>query len=1800
MSPDSVDVAIVGMACLFPGAPDLETYWRNIVSLVDSITDPPPGMPELDRFYEPGSTDTDRIYCRRGGFLGALAEFDPLAHGVMPAAAQGGEPDQWLALKVAREAMADAGLGDDFAERGRTAVILGKGNYPNRGNLGGVQHGPVIDQTLAVLRALHPEYSPDDLRRIKDELQRQLPPFDADAVPGLIPNITAGRIANRLDLMGPSFTVDAACASSLIAVDMAARDLRSGRCDLALVGGVHVATPLLMLLSFCRLGALSRRQAIRPFDRAADGTLLGEGVGMVVLKRREDAVRDGHRIYAVIKAVGTSSDGRALSVTAPRLEGEVLALRRAYDQAGFGPETIGLIEAHGTGTPVGDATEIEALREVFGARGDRPRRCAIGSVKSMIGHLMPAAGIAGLIKAALALHHRVLPPTLHVDDPSPALRLDETPFYPNSRARPWIHSDPQTPRRAGVNSFGFGGINAHAILEEHADGDEAAPPSRMPDRDSEVFLLAAGSQAELAGRCERLRDRLVGRPGAAFKDLAYSLNVPFPDGPERLAIVACTVVDLGEKLERARARLADPGCRKIHDARGIYYQAEPLGGPGRLAFLYPGEGSQYANMMSDLCMHFPEVRRAFDLADGVWAGLAEPDLPSDFLFPPTHLTGPETEARAGRLWQMEGAITAVLAANRAMSKLLERLGVVPDAILGHSTGEFAALHAAGMIRAEGAVELRRLSIELNQAQRAATVEDSIPSAVLVAVGADCSTVAELVAPVEGDLFIAMDNCSQQSVLVGQERSMDPAIDRLRGRGLIYERLPFDRPYHTPLFEPFAGPLRDFFARWITAPPEVRTYTCSTTRPFPDDLDAIRRLAVEQWVSRVDFTNTIESMYADGVRIFVEAGPKGMLCAFVDDILRGRPHLAVPADVTHRSGIAQLHHLLALLFAHGVPLRPDHLYDRRSPRTVDLDGEPAGRDDDRPAPDHPLKTGWPGFGFTEEMAARLRPRRGAPVAPAETVDPLASRPEDGSSGARAGVAIGGHPPHDPRPGPVATTPAAEPATRPRPSDSSQVLAAHFESMGRLVTAQTEVIQAYLAPQGAAPGPRPWQPPSGDGDHPATADPGPATGNDRAELPPPVAAVATGAEARESMAGLLIRLVSERTGYPAEMLDLDLNLEADLGIDSIKRVEILGSLQRELGSVEGVDLEVLSSRKTLREILDLLGTHAGPATLQGPPTSAAAASPRAGPVGPLLGEVIAIVPGEELTATRVFDLDEDRFLHSHTFGRRVSEFDPGLTGVPVVPLTATIELMAEAASALVPGRRVVALRGVRGYRWIALEGGRLALRVTARRQESPTGAEVHVQVFVADPPDPGKPPVASPVAESRVVLGDRWPDPPPAAALRLPDEGSSKWAPDQLYEEVTFHGPDFQGVASLDAISPAGARATLKVLPSGGLFRSDLRPAFLTDPVLLDQAGQVLGFWAMHRQADSVFFPFRVEELLLFGPPPAAGESLQCQLRIKQATVDLVRGDVDLVRGDGLVWARIVDWEDRRFEMPDRVQRMTLAPSRHRLARGWPLVRDLLPEGPEFDARRLGLGDFPAAFFTSSGAMWQRSLASATLGRAELDRWQGLTGPPSRRVDWLIGRIAAKDAVRALIERRSGVAPCPADLEIAADEQGRPFVRGPWADRLGAMPALSITHAAGVAVAVAGPAGCRLGVDVEPIGRATADLVVAFDEDEQELLATVGAGAEPNEWPTRLWCAKEAVAKALGTGMIGGPRSLVARAVDPRTGSVRIALAGALARWAEGRADLPRDLYATTAREGELVVAVSHFVLETKPEGPRDGQ
>jgi acyl transferase domain-containing protein len=471
LPPRQIPLAIIGIGCMFPKAGNVQSYWRNIREGIDAITDVPPTHWKPEDYFDPDKDAPDMTYARRGGFIDPVP-FDPLLYGISPNNIEATDTTQLLGLVAARAALLDAGYatGRDSQDgrpfdRDRTSVILGvTGTLELVIPLGARLGHPLWRRALRDA-GVDAQTAEEVVKRIAEGYV----PWQENSFPGLLGNVTAGRIANRFDLGGTNCVVDAACASSLSAIHMAAMELQAGRCDMAISGGADTFNDIFMYMCFSKTPALSPTGNSRPFHAHGDGTILGEGIGVVVLKRLADAERDRDRVYAVIKGIGASSDGKGNAIYAPSAAGQQKALRDACRTAAVTPRTIELVEAHGTGTRVGDAVEAAALSAVY--REDRPLGtwCALGSVKSMIGHTKAAAGAAGLIKIALALHHKVLPPTIKVEQPLEVLQPGTAPVYVNTIKRPWP-ARPEHPRRAAVSAFGFGGINGHVILEEHPDG----------------------------------------------------------------------------------------------------------------------------------------------------------------------------------------------------------------------------------------------------------------------------------------------------------------------------------------------------------------------------------------------------------------------------------------------------------------------------------------------------------------------------------------------------------------------------------------------------------------------------------------------------------------------------------------------------------------------------------------------------------------------------------------------------------------------------------------------------------------------------------------------------------------------------------------------------------------------------------------------------------------------------------------------------------------------------------------------------------------------------------------------------------------------------------------------------------------------------------------------------------------------------------------------------------------------------------------------------------------------------------
>ncbi|SFU53209.1 type I polyketide synthase [Pseudoduganella namucuonensis] len=1287
-APAAEPIAIVGMACLFPGAQGLREYWENIVRGVDSVREVDPERWDAERMFQPGRGVPDKVYAKWGGFLDDIA-FDPQRYGIAPASLAAIEPMQLLALEVARQALADAGLDTRPFPRERTASIFAVGGMADLSSY--YNFRTLLPLYLARVEGL----DEGERERIVETLNREaLPRWTEDAFPGILGNVVAGRVANRLDLGGTNFTVDAACAASLAALDVAIKQLRHGDADVALAGGIDCTNGAIGFMCFAQTHALSPRGRSRPFDHGADGIAISEGVGAVVLKRLADAERDGDRVYALIEGIGSSSDGRNRSLTAPHPAGQMLALRRAYRDAGLEPASVGLVEAHGTGTALGDRSELEALGGVFG--GAAPRGIALGSVKSMIGHSKVAAGMAGLIKGALALRHRVLPPTIGVERPARALADDASPFYLNTEARPWLHAAGGR-RHCGVSAFGFGGTNFHLVLGEYTGRYREADASSLQPREAEIFCFAAATRAEIIDAAGRLLAALehaapgdLARLACALHREQHAARRANGGHPCRLVLTAGGVDELRQRLRRALELL--PERAEIRQPPGLYYR-ESASDAGRVAFLFPGQGSQRVNMLRDLVMGAPALQRWFSDQPAI-AGLVYPAPVFDD-------AGREAQQRA--LNATEAAQPALGMAGMAAFELLSGFGLAPDFAAGHSYGEYVALCAAGAITPDG---LRRLSAARGRLAAGA------PAGAMAVLDGDGARVAEAIARLGLGVGIANLNAPRQTIVAGGAEALDAALPPLQAEGMRVRRLPVSAAFHCAVMDGVRAPLAAELEAVAFQPPRVPVYSNTTAEPHPASAEGMRALLARHVAEPVRFVEQIEAMYRDGARVFVECGPGLVLGGLVDAILDQRPHTTLSLDAPGRPGWQQLAQLLAQAMSIGLPVDIGPWFAGRGLDEATL--EQVAAEAARRAAPGPLAWRVNGGRALPWHAAPSRPARAA------MADAGALADAGGTTGAAAMTDVGAMTDAGATTGAAAGTPA--PAQRaashvpaasgapvyrlpPRRSASSlptshqrrstmnaEEFTAHEppsaphavqgapghaqiaqiqHGLARLLDLQREQqfslrhfidfqaqlaglayerlpeAPALMAPAGTsgtdgAAWPRAGAPlrdaPLEDGQpamaparaaappihlvaaapsapEPAAAAPAaaarvatPAPAAPRGATPPipvlpPLGATPAAAPdgtvkpgAAEFKAELL-RAVSERTGYPTDMLDLDADMEADLGIDSIKRIEIFSGLTARYDLIGERDEEAvigeLSGYKTLNQIVDWYALSLEPA-------------------------------------------------------------------------------------------------------------------------------------------------------------------------------------------------------------------------------------------------------------------------------------------------------------------------------------------------------------------------------------------------------------------------------------------------------------------------------------------------------------------------------------------------------------------------------------------------------------------------------
>lgn len=1210
----AVDIAIVGIGSALPQSQGVEAYWENILAKVDAITEIPKHRWDWRLYFDENKDAKDKIYSKWGGFLDDMV-FDPTEFGMPPKSISTVDPMQLMVLKVASQTLKDSGYSDKAFNREKASVIIGASG--GAGDVG-MQYG---------LRSELPRFKGD----LPDEIANRLPEWSEDTFAGILMNVIPGRIANRFNFGGVNFATDAACASSLAAVYQGVSELVSGHSDFVIAGGTDAVQGPFGYLCFSKTQALSPRGRCRTFDASGDGIVISEGIALIALKRLSDAERDGDKIYAVIKGIGGSSDGKAKGLTAPLPEGQLRAMRRAYQQAGFSASTVGLFEAHGTGTVAGDTAELESTSSLLIESGAKPHQAVVGSVKTMIGHTKASAGVAGLIKAALALHHQTLPPHRNVEMPNKVLLEESVPLYLLDEAKPWLKTE--YPRRAAVSAFGFGGTNFHAVMEEYRDEYRPWLKSAVAQNwTSELCVFSGVTQEALLEQIITVREIIQANEQLALKHVASSLIYSRDKQAKHLAtVVASTSQDLNLKLGKLLGKLNGKsqslpvGCY-LGDIDKVQ----------KLAILFSGQGSQYINMAREVSLYFPTVRETLERADSSLAAafsgrFGEGKKLSEFIYPKACYLDKDKQRAKQALTSTDVAQPALGSIEVGLWRLLQGFNVQPDMFAGHSYGEFVALHAAGAIDFEALMEISE--------SRGRFIVDEARAA-----GAELGTMAAVKATREQvqsaisgcDVIVANHNSPSQSIISGSLEGITAAIKACNELGLDAIQIPVAAAFHSSFVAPAKHKLAEVIntANWQSC--QLPVYSNTTARQHVNDSKQLRATMVEHLVSPVEFVNQISAMYDDGARVFLEVGPKSVLTRQVAAILADKPHRVIAID-DNGGGLKGLLNTLAQLLCEGIDVEAEKLF---AGRQVDAKNMIELK---KIAQQHVVpKHAW----FLNGSGARrvTDPQRQVGV----TVESLAEQQDSITRSVNRNNAS-------------AIIPAVEPVSvaavstkhknnnkiqipgqknsrqqyrkkEKKMSDlsSSGVMSDYFDTMRQFLETQERVMNNFIENStGVDSGPEqrtarrmprslqrlPRSEQSVVIETPiADAIPAAQSASLQASQPVPiepvVAAKSVNVEpvvekAPENTASQnaadqplteaeltekFLAVIEDRTGYPKDMVGLNQNLEADLGIDSIKRVEVVGAVLQELpkslGEALGENRSALNTKSTLSEMIALL--------------------------------------------------------------------------------------------------------------------------------------------------------------------------------------------------------------------------------------------------------------------------------------------------------------------------------------------------------------------------------------------------------------------------------------------------------------------------------------------------------------------------------------------------------------------------------------------------------------------------------------
>lgn len=856
-------IAIVGMGCRLPGAANLESFWQMLTGGRDAIQEIPSHRWDVAAFYDEDPAAAGKSYCRYGGFLDHVDQFDPEFFGIAPREAAYIDPQQRLFLEVVWEALEDAGIVPRQLAASRTGVFAGAST---------IDYGQVLLQGAEAVGTY--------------------------TTTGLASTMVANRVSYLLNLRGPSLTIDTACSSSLVAVHLACQSLWTRESDLALAGGVNLILTPALTVGFSKLTALSPDGRCKAFDAAANGFVRSEGVGVIVLKRLSQAVAHGDRIYALVRGSAVNQDGRTNGLTAPNRQSQEAVLQAAYSQARVALDQVDYIEAHGTGTLLGDPIEAKALGQVFQAAREPSQPVRLGSVKSNIGHTEAAAGIASLIKVALCLHRRTLVPSLHFHQPNPYIPFEQLPLTVQQQLEPW----PQTHHwpMAGVSSFGFGGTNAHAVLQ---GVPQPTLQPLQPERPSQILTLsaldAAGLRRQAAQFAQFLQRSLRDSTPDSTADLGsicYTANVGRTPFAQRLSAIADSQEEMAQILEDFAAGQANSKCHS-----GEVPQESPP-----VVFMFTGQGSQYGGMGYQLYATQPAFKAALDRC-------------SDLLKP--YLDRPLVEVLYGQdgsgqgddplLHQTQYTQPALFALEYALAQLWLSWGVTPAAVVGHSVGEYVAACIAGVFSLEDGLRLI--------AQRGKLMQSLPDNGAMAAVFADEATVAAAIADYPDTVSLATLNGPYNTVIAGLKADVQSVVGQLQQQGIRTKFLEVSHAFHSPLMDPVLN-LFEHAARRIAVQPPQIPLVSNLSGQFLEQTDGMdaaywRRHARQP----VRFAAALTTLHKAGYQVFLEIGPHPVLSAMGQRQISDGAIRWLPTLRRQRSDWATLLPTLSELYLQGVAI-----------------------------------------------------------------------------------------------------------------------------------------------------------------------------------------------------------------------------------------------------------------------------------------------------------------------------------------------------------------------------------------------------------------------------------------------------------------------------------------------------------------------------------------------------------------------------------------------------------------------------------------------------------------------------------------------------------------------------------------------------------------------------------------------------------------------------------------------------------------------------------------------------------------